>query len=379
MAYNPATDFVGVWRRSGGNVSKAEMPGLDFVIAALARAGVITLSVSATAPVVNQSTTAWLQAAVPSFSGEGSFKLWDAGASAYAAATPALFLKFLQATAGQNGVSWWTSTGGPPLNTVGNNGDFAIRTDNPGGIYGPKAGGAWPGTAIPGTVDIVTSMSLDNAFGNTPGELLRRGAGAWEALPVGTDGQILNVSAGLPGWVGVSALFDALFGSARGSIFIRGAAAWSALPPGTAGQVLQTGGAGADPSWAPKTPEFASGTVLLFYQAAAPTGWTKQVALDDYAVRVVAGAGGISHPGSTFSSVFAQTVTGNHTLTIPEIPAHDHQYLTPNGTSTTGGGAFSVASPSALFNTGPTGGGGPHNHPISLTPAYVDVIIAAKD
>jgi hypothetical protein len=42
MVYNPATDFLGLWRASGGNVSKMEMPGLDFVISALARAGVIT-------------------------------------------------------------------------------------------------------------------------------------------------------------------------------------------------------------------------------------------------------------------------------------------------------------------------------------------------
>jgi len=31
MVYNPATDFVGLWRLSGGNVAKAEMPGLDFL------------------------------------------------------------------------------------------------------------------------------------------------------------------------------------------------------------------------------------------------------------------------------------------------------------------------------------------------------------
>jgi hypothetical protein len=29
MVYDPATDFLGLWRASGGNVSKMEMPGLD--------------------------------------------------------------------------------------------------------------------------------------------------------------------------------------------------------------------------------------------------------------------------------------------------------------------------------------------------------------
>ena len=36
MVYTPGTDFVGLWRASGGNVSKLEMPSLDFVVAALA-------------------------------------------------------------------------------------------------------------------------------------------------------------------------------------------------------------------------------------------------------------------------------------------------------------------------------------------------------
>lgn len=41
-----------------------------------------------------------------------------------------------------------------------------------------------------------------------------------------------------------------MIGSTRGQILYRGASSWSALGVGTAGQVLQTGGAGADPSWA---------------------------------------------------------------------------------------------------------------------------------
>lgn len=41
--------------------------------------------------------------------------------------------------------------------------------------------------------------------------------------------------------------------STRGTILYRGASGWAALTPGTAAQVLQTGGAGADPSWASGT------------------------------------------------------------------------------------------------------------------------------
>src|SRR5258708_588194 len=124
MVYNPTTDFVALWRNIAGVVSKVEMPGLDLVIATLARAGLFTLSVSATAPVANQSTTAWLQANVPSNAAEGTLRLWDKVTTAYLPATAALFLQLLEATAGESGVSWWTSTG-VPLNTLGNNGDFA--------------------------------------------------------------------------------------------------------------------------------------------------------------------------------------------------------------------------------------------------------------
>ena len=50
MAYNPATDFLALWRNIAGQVSKVEMPGLDYVMLALARAGLFTLVSSATAP-----------------------------------------------------------------------------------------------------------------------------------------------------------------------------------------------------------------------------------------------------------------------------------------------------------------------------------------
>jgi hypothetical protein len=383
MVYNPATDFIGLWRNSGVDVSKMEMPGLDFVISALARAGVINLTVSATAPVANQSTTAWLQAAVPSWSAESAFFLWDKVTSAYLAATPELFLQFLEATAGENGVSWWTSTGGPPLNTVGNNGDFAIRTDTPYGIYGPKAAGAWPADPIPGTADVVTSASLDNAFGTAPGALLRRGATEWEAVAVGADTQILAVDAGMPEWASLNDLIDVIFGDVQGSILFRDAGAWALLPPGVADQVLATGGPGANPEWAPRTAEFSSGTRMTFQQTDAPTGWTKDVSINDFGLRVVSGPAGIT-PGTAFSTVFAQTVTGGHAITVPQMPSHDHPVTggTLGGTGANGvqgGGTYSGATSPVTVDVGNTGSNEAHTHPITLTLSYVDVIIASKD
>jgi hypothetical protein len=378
MSYNPATDFVALWRNIAGVVSKVEMPGLDYVIAAMARAGLFVLSVSATAPVANQATTAWLQAAVPSNSAEGVLRLWDKVTTSYLPATAGLLLQMLEAVAGESGVSWWTSAGGPPLNTVGNNGDFAIRMDTPFGIYGPKAAGAWPATPIPGTADVVTSIAFDNTFGTARGNLIARGAASWAALPIGAANTLLT-SAGLdPAWATLSALMDVVFGAAQGSILFRDAGLWNDLPPGIANQVLATGGPGANPAWAPRTAEFPSGTTMLFQQTAAPTGWTKLVAFNDYGLRVTSGAVG-SVVGTPFSTVFAQTAVGNHTLSVAEMPAHTHTESAPNGATTTGGGGFPAGGAPATVNSGSTGGGGAHSHAVNLALSYVDVIIASKN
>lgn len=379
MVYNPATDFVGLWRSILGTVSKTEMPGLDFVLAAMSRAGLITLSVSATPPLANQSTTAWLQAAVPSYSAEGVLRLWNPVTAAYVAATPALLLRMLEAAAGESGVSWWTTVGGPPANVVGNDGDYAIQTDDPGGVYGPKVGGAWPLVALPGTTNVITSDALDNTFGAVPGQIIFRGPLVWEALSIGAVGNFLvSPVSGLPFWASLTVMLDFLFSAAQGSIIYRAAAGWAALAPGLATQVLSTNGPAADPAWASRTPEFPSGTVMLFQQTAAPLGWTKQTLLNDYGLRVTSGTVGVV-PGHAFSTIFAQTAVGNTTLNTTQIPAHDHPYQVGQLAAVYAGGGFNALGGNVGSNTGLTGGGLAHTHSVDLTLSYVDVIIASKN
>jgi microcystin-dependent protein len=158
------------------------------------------------------------------------------------------------------------------------------------------------------------------------------------------------------------------------------------------------------PTW--ETGSFPSGTVMLFQQTSAPTGWTKLTTHDNKALRVVSGTA--STGGSTgFSSVFAsRTPTGSvsgsnsgggvnaHTLTTAEMPSHTH-----NARSGTVNSSFSAPIGSVTRTldlstpTDATGGGGSHTHgftqpswsgsfsgaAMDFAVAYVDVIFASKN
>jgi hypothetical protein len=155
------------------------------------------------------------------------------------------------------------------------------------------------------------------------------------------------------------------------------------------------------------TSEFTSGTVMLFAQTAAPTGWTKNTSTgDNTALRLVTGTA--STGGSVaFTTAFASqtpsgTVSvsgsaGNTTLTTPQIPSHTHNSIAGSQyspgvvrfASRSVGTLGSVNSPA--LPTAATGGGGSHNHPltissstfsgnaINLAVSYVDVIRATKN
>ena len=139
------------------------------------------------------------------------------------------------------------------------------------------------------------------------------------------------------------------------------------------------------------TSPIPAGTVMLFAQTAAPTGWTKSTAHDNKALRVVSGTA--SSGGSVaFTTAFAsQAVSGSvgtsgaTTLAESQIPSHRHTIST--GSSTLDGAYVHEARVAySTDNTGFTGGGGSHTHAggtftgtaINLAVQYVDVIIATK-
>jgi hypothetical protein len=175
-----------------------------------------------------------------------------------------------------------------------------------------------------------------------------------------------NTIAPSQGTVGISQL--SATGTPSASTFLRGDNTWGAAGGG-----------------------FSAGTVMLFYQSAAPTGWTKLTTQNDKALRVVSGTGGVAGGSVAFTTAFAsQAVSGTvgtsgaTTLSTAQIASHAHgggaggSYLVPLGCY--------YALP-ANASTGAAGGGGSHTHPggtftgtaINLAVQYIDIIIASKD
>ena len=152
---------------------------------------------------------------------------------------------------------------------------------------------------------------------------------------------------------------------------------------------------------------FAAGTVMLFGQTAAPTGWTKDTTnYNNSGLRIVTGT--VTTGGSVdFSTAFAsQTPAGTvsvagsagaTTLSTAQIPSHTH---TQRGTNQGGAGAAVQVKSSnssttslvySLRSTLAAGGGGSHSHALTISSAsfsgtainlavkYVDIIRATKD
>ena len=164
------------------------------------------------------------------------------------------------------------------------------------------------------------------------------------------------------------------------------------VAPGTTGNVLTSNGT----TWtsAAAGGGFATGTLMLFAQTAAPTGWTKSTTHDNKALRVVSGTAA-SGGTSAFTTVFANqtpTITtsglsaGATTLSTAQMPSHTHTYKQFTGYPDAG--LSNQSSGGANIASAATGGGGSHTHAISgsatssaitLAVQYVDVIIASKN
>lgn len=148
---------------------------------------------------------------------------------------------------------------------------------------------------------------------------------------------------------------------------------------------------------------------VVFYQAAAPTGWTKITTQNDKMLRVVSGAGG----GSGGSQALSTTITRAHTHSIPTEAAHTHgvvnhshamSYVTDEGGTrqqyakhagdtksrwiSGSAGTANVWAPGFANETGTLtpGTSDAHDHGgvtdsqvANIALAYVDVIVCSKD
>tara|TARA_A100001234_G_scaffold141095_1_gene123895 strand:+ start:54 stop:614 length:561 start_codon:yes stop_codon:yes gene_type:complete len=133
----------------------------------------------------------------------------------------------------------------------------------------------------------------------------------------------------------------------------------------------------------------AQNTVSVFYQAAAPTGWTQVTNHNDKALRLVNGTGGgfgygnqSGGGGNTFSQTFPSSTAsvsvnynsnvpvsgsvGGHTLTTAEIPDHTHNSgVGPSANASTGSGTFRTAGTNQTGGVNSGNIGQSHDHPWS--------------
>jgi len=277
--------------------------------------------------------------------------------------------------------------------------------------------GLTPSTATTGAVTVAGTLAIANGgTGSTSTTYCSLTTNVTGTLPIANGGTgsastaYCNLTSNVTGTLPVANGGTGTTTNVAYAVIVGGTTAngpyQSVASVGTAAQVLTSNGAGALPTF--QTPAaggttIPSGTVMLFAQTAAPTGFTKLTTQDDAALRVVSGTA--STGGSVgFTTAFAsQTPTGSvsistvsgsagaTTLTTPQIPSHVHANGAGAPNNFAGfGGAVGVTSRS---DVGSTGGDGSHTHPfsfssgsgtfsgnaINLAVKYVDVIRATKD
>ena len=137
-----------------------------------------------------------------------------------------------------------------------------------------------------------------------------------------------------------------------------------------------------------------SGTRVLFYQAAPPTGWTN-LNINDYMLRAVSTGGGTTGGSDSPINWTHEHTTQGHKLTAAEMPNHNHisglpesdanqyYYGLASGLASKVGFKNADTNRTASPTTSNTGGNGNHYHGntsnISFTPKYANTIICSKD
>ena len=145
-----------------------------------------------------------------------------------------------------------------------------------------------------------------------------------------------------------------------------------------------------------------SGSQALFFQAAAPTGWTQNTtaSINTTTLQVVTGSGGGVSGTDAFATTFTSSkstasgpitfndassagastgtlAVGDTTLSTPTIPSHSHPVNISGRSGQPGGDPPRPTSGGQT--TGGAGGGGTHSHPISGTVSLSGSVAATTD
>ena len=111
-----------------------------------------------------------------------------------------------------------------------------------------------------------------------------------------------------------------------------------------------------------------TGSVMLFYQTAAPTGWTKLTTQNNKALRVVSGSGGGTGGSNTFTSTFAASravplLQHNHTANSSNQTAnHSHSANANSNAGNNGSHTHSFSDTHSHNVSGNSNNTGNHSH-----------------
>ena len=137
-----------------------------------------------------------------------------------------------------------------------------IKEYNKSGVFTDRKTVDTPTEALsPVNKKYIDDLTLDDLSGVTltseaQGDVIYRGASAWNNLAAGTNGQALttNGASANPAWQGMTTQGDVEYHN--GTDRVR-------LAPGTSGQLLKTQGASANPIWSSILPRYASANTNL--------------------------------------------------------------------------------------------------------------------
>lgn len=276
--------------------------------------------------------------------------------------------RVINATSGSYTVSIKTSSGSAVAVTQGTAATMYCDGSNTITFVSPMV---VPGTGAPATssgaaassVSVsptgnLSSTTAQAAFAELQGDIDTINTSLGNKQPLDTD---LTTLAGLS--------------NAKGNTIVGNGSAWAAVTVGTTGLVLRannTQSAGVE--WSAGI----FGAITIFYQAAAPTGWTRVAAsngFDDVAVRLTDGTAGTGGGSTAFSTVFAartiaQANLPNVTLTAASDGAHTHDVkytLSAMAQSNnTASPVSSISSGGTSTGTAAAVSGGAHTHSVPL-------------